>query len=345
MPHPLPSPRHRFTRQPIWERLQTTVMVILFTGLIWWNANETVRASRVFSVRLTVAKVADHSVRITSADEFNVTVSGSKRLLDAFADSLRSRRNALEYRLSDSDVGEPQEALIRTSTLVLENTDLLKDSGLTIDEATPPDAVFSVDRLVDSQMPVEPDFGHLKVEGATALPSSVRVTMPQRERGRHPGVLRPQVEELVREWRAGHPDELTFSISVPILPPRGVEAVDPPNVTVGGTIRQVLATQSKGPVEVLPALPRTVQEQLVVQPSQENGFRVDVQVRGPIERLADLQATQIQAYLDIFTEDRPGEDITRRIVVVLPKGFELNGDAPEVTFRLQPRSDESAQSP
>ncbi len=94
-------------------------------------------------------------------------------------------------------------------------------------------------------------------------------------------------------------------------------------------------------------IPVTVQRKYTVEPASEEDFRTDLNVRGPKDQLAGLSTEQIRAYFDVLTADEglAGQTITRRAIVVLPKGFELVGDPPEVRFRLNLRDTATDATP
>lgn len=330
--------RPSLTQRPAWQKGQSAVLVVLFTGLIWWTANQAVSMTRSFAVRLRLAKAPGLTIRVLSGDEFNVTLSGPQRLLDAFEARLRSHGDILDYSLS-KDEAQPAERVEWKARDVLSNTALLAASGLTVGETTPAEVAISIDTLVTAQMTVQPEYGAVEVDATSVSPATVKVTLAERELAQHARRLTPNVELQLSNWRSEHPDAQTFSINVPLALPWVVERIDPPSVTVSGRVIQLLETAMKGPVQILPAIPVTVQRKYTVEPASEEDFRTDLNVRGPKDLLAGLSTEQIRAYFDVLTADEglAGQTITRRAIVVLPRGFELVGDPPEVRFRLNLR--------
>lgn len=336
-PAPRPEP-HRAVDRPRWERLQTAIMVVLFTGLIWWNANELVRSSRTYHLRIRPVQPPGMAVRVMSGEELNVTLSGSSRLLDAVSARLQAANGVIEYRIPRSDLRENAERVDAAARDVISQAAELE--GVSVSEVTPATIGLQIDRLESVAMPITVDFGAAEVQGAAVAPTQVVVTMPQRELRQHPRKIRIDAEQAVRRWIRDNPGEANLSVrlAVPAIP--RATAIEPANVTLTGTVVQFLSTQVKGPVQVQPAVPALVQQQFIVEPAQEGGFRTDVTVRGAKDDLAALNPEQIRAYVDVLTADvaLAGQKITRRIIVVLPRGFELVGEPPEVTFQLTRRT-------
>lgn len=319
------------------------MLVLLFTGLIWWTADQSVRERRDFSVQLRVLKSPGLAIAIRNPappHEFSVRLSGSKRQLDAFERALTTHSDTLDYRLPSSDA-VTGTSFTRIARDVIDQTNLLIESGLTVLDVTPREIVFRVDRLESKTVTVEPDFGSIRVDNWSALPPRVTVTMSATELAELHGVLRPRIEAQLMTWRREHPDEREFDIAVTLALPQA--SIEPSSVTVAGRIIQLMETRTFGPVPILPAVPVSIQRKYLVEPAGEGEFRTDLSIRGPRGRIETLLPDEIRAYFDVLTADerqaQSGEAITRRIVVVLPDGFELDGPAPEVTFRLAPRKE------
>ncbi|MEE8170721.1 MAG: hypothetical protein V3T70_09245 [Phycisphaerae bacterium] len=336
------------TALPIrWEPIQTGVMVILFTGLIWWTADQAVTESRQISVRLQLLAEPGMTARILrpASPDFTLTLSGSKRLMDQIQNDLRNADHVLDFRI------EKQDWLRSRSTPMLarevfSRTTLLAGSGVRVDYVEPDEMLFSVARLVSRTMAVEPDFGALAVERVSVDPQVVSVMLPEYDVESAAAFLRPSVEAHLRNWIRSHPGEHEFEIQV-TLPREGITRVEPASVMVRGAITGNLDTRVFGPVQILPAIPPRIQERFLVQPASDRAFRTDLTIRGPRERLAALITDEVQAYVSIMTQDEGAANqiILRRADIFLPAGLELVGDPPEVAFRLVPRDGGSPPPP
>lgn len=333
-----PPHAHKLAESTVGERIQTFILVVLFTALIWWTANQSVSVTRPFAVRLRLAKPPGMTLRLIGSDEFTLTLSGPQRQLDAFESRLRTRGDIVDYTPTEREA-RPAERVSWKAQDVFGTTPLLVGSGLSVADVTPREVRLSIDHLQTVEMSVVPDFGAMEVEGASVTPLTVRVTLPSRELAHHSRKLTPSAETLLANWRSEHADAQSFSINVPLAMPWVAERIEPPTVTVSGRLIQLLDTVTKGPIQILPSVPVSVQRKYVVEAAAAEDFRTDVSVRGPRDQLPALNAEQIRAYFDVLTADegQAGQIITRKAVVVLPRGFELVSDPPEVRFRLVER--------
>jgi len=340
MHHMQSAPSRRPPRTPAtnaWEAIRTAIMVPLFTGLIWWIANQSVGETRRFTVRLRVAGGVGWIATLESSPEFTLVLAGPNRLLDRLEAGLAGVGDFLDYRLTPSEA-ESGPVFERDAREVLYRTSLIERSGLTIETIEPPEVRFRVDRLVAGEVSVQPDFGTIEVVSSAVTPPRVGVEMPGVALGNLNGKVTVQVENALRDWTASHPGEIDFSLTAAVEID-GALRVEPTQVTLSGRVVGLLGTKQVGPIQILPGVPLAMQKRFLIEPAGNEDFRADLTVRGPKDRLSQLEPDRIQAYFDVKTADEAlaGQTINRRAVVVLPPGIELVGEPPEVSFKLTPK--------
>lgn len=331
--------RPRPTAPPVrWEWLRTALMVPVFTGLIWYTANQSVGEARRFAIRLRVAAAPGFSAALQSPPEYSIVLRGPNRLLDRIDARLTTVGDVLDYRLLPKDA-EGGPLLERDAREVLARTTLLDGFGLMVDSVEPPSVVIRVEPLATAELLIEPVFGAIEVTGPSVAPPRVTVEGPASVVQKLGGKAPLAAEPLLRSWTDSHPGASDFVITAPVEA-AGASRINPARVTITGRVVGLLDTKQIGPVQILPGVPPSLQARFLVEPADGEDLRTDLHVRGPKDRLATLDAAMVQAYFDVKTADEAivGQTIRRRIVVVLPAGVELVGEPPDVSFQLTPRN-------
>lgn len=327
------------------ERVQTAATVVVFTGLIWWTANQSVSESRRFSVRLRMTAAPGVVVDTEANLTFSVVLRGPKRQLDQFESALRTGGETLDYRVTTLPT-ESIETLDESAREVLMRTSGLRGAGLAIDDVEPARVVYRLEPLSEHAITLEAEFGSMAISNAAVVPRTVQATMTARRFNDMKGRIVLRMERRLQEWLNANQEQSEFSLTVSV-PPEGAASVKPDKVVVTGRVVGQIGTRQLGPIQILPAIPLALQGKYLVAPIAEDGFRTDVLVRGPNERLAALQVDQIRAFVEVKTADEglAGQPIVRRAVVVTPPALGLVGDAPEVSFRLEPIPSPSTGNP
>src|SRR5262249_42417041 len=192
------------------------------------------------------------------------------------------------------------------------------------------------------KMDVKPDFGNVQVENVTCQPSSVEVRrLPSLlAKGKYAErVLHPAAEQAVRQWRSAHQNDEAFTLDLPLAIPEAsatVEISPAGPVKVSGRFVNLFATVTKGPVQILFAIPPELERQYVLKPSETSNFRPDVVVRGPTADVETLTPQQIFVYVEVLASDAagPSETVRRAPHVVLPPGLQFERELQEVEFEL-----------
>jgi len=328
----------------MWNQVKHYATVAILTWLIWWSADRRVTDREEVSLRIAV-KSSDQSytasIESPKPAEVLATLTGPRGRLDAFR-LLRDRNPGfmIEYAWPPEDNAVGVKT-IQTRRLLLDSR-AFRQTGLDIADVRPPDVTIMVDRLETLKMEVRPDFGSVRVENVACTPPTVEVR-------RLPGglardhysdrILRPPAEQAIRQWLASHPDDEEFSFDLSLAIPEAstpVEFSPTATVKVTGRFVNLFTTATKGPVQIVFAVPPDVQRQYILKPAEGSNFRPDVYVRGPTEDVEKLTPQQIFLYVEVLASDASGtsKTVRRAPKAVLPAGFELERDLQEVEFEL-----------
>ncbi len=330
------------------ERLKHFATVAILTWLIWWSADRRVTDRDQVVVRLAV-KSTDAGRVVSIEDprpaEVLATVTGPRgRLANFRAQLQRNPGQVFEFAWPvDAPIG-PQQV---PSRRVLAESREFREAGLDVEDARPSELRVMVDQLETAVLDVKPDFGSLQVANVVCTPAQVEVRRVPAALVRSrfvDRVLRPPAEQALRAWQesqtAGGSE---FSIELPLAIAEAATAEFGPSNTVRVTGQFVDTTDvvTRGPVQIVLAVPPEVQRQYVVRPADTSNFRPDVSVRGPVARLGQLTPQEILAYVEVLASDAAGttRTIRREPKVILPPGFELARPLDEVEFEMIERPD------
>jgi len=337
------------------ERIKSAIVLVAVTVMIWLVADQYVEQSRSFTIQVQVvssqpeiyASLADppHQASIT------FTARGRRIRLLEFSQLVESTvLFEAPVRPSVDAAAAPQS--IPTEDLINRIREV-RSSKLFIDEVRPRSLEVIVDEYTTiPNVKIEPDYGQLQVTFTSGI-DPVSIRLPQfaaRQLGPSP-VLRPKVERRIREAR--RPDN-TFQIVVPLaietiasipgLDYRRARITPSAEITLTGRIETLTETRRMGPVQVTWSVPDDVQREFAIIPEEDANFRVDIEVAGTRDGLAQLDVRQIRGFVEVMAADKvePGKPIRREAIFVFPPGTDcrLSDDSPkyEFTFRLVPRA-------
>ncbi|MCG8404069.1 MAG: hypothetical protein MI923_02605 [Phycisphaerales bacterium] len=346
-----------------WRKFKTAMVVTLITLLIWYAADMNVSETTPFSIqiRLTSADPDRYAGLVTEGpyeQTITVDLKGRRRRLRDFRDLLeKTGVVTIEIDRSQPTSVEPQE--LSTIDDVLPRMKELQESWLNIDNATPKTLKARIDEIETRVLPIKEDFGNLEVSAPHLSHQNITVRMPRfawAMLGDEPVVL-DNAEGIIRDAVA-RADGDSFEEDVPLtmglmndlkLDADMVE-FQPSEVRVTGRIRATRVTKSKGPIQIKWYIPNEVQKEYVVETEQE--LRMNIDVKGPENRIEQLNAADIRGWVEVFAGDvddpGPGKEITRKVEFRLPTEFSdcipVLEPHPEIRFRLEPSTGNSTTS-
>ncbi|MFO0973304.1 MAG: hypothetical protein U1A27_07690 [Phycisphaerae bacterium] len=328
----------------MWERVREVGTVIVITWLIWWSADRRVTDRAEFPLRIAVRSArpgVQATVESPRPAEVRVTVEGTRGRLEAFRALLQRNRDLQLEHVVAADESSPGTRTL-SAAVVLGQTAIIHDAGVTIVDVRPAEISVVFERLVDVSVRIEPSFGTVGVENVVCQPATVEVRrLPERVAHERlaDGVLRPWAEQALKQWLASNPDRASFSIDLALsIPdaPQSAEFSPSSTVRVAGRFVNLFTTAKKGPVQIVFAIPPELERQYLVRPAEGSNFRPDVEVRGPTAAVEQLTPQQVLVFVDVLTSDAAGtvRTIRRMPRAVLPPGLELAREMQEVAFEL-----------
>ena len=338
------------------SRVRTGVAVVAITLLIWIVADQWVATDDEFSVTI-VPTSANPDRYVAFADApyhrtVTIKVHGRRSRIEAF----RSKYEApggevIRIPLDDfrSVSTEPQG--LSTARDLLRQIPELRQVGAVV-EADPETMKVRIDKYVDvPDIPLRFDYGELRVVGQSKT-KKVTATLPEFvvSDGRFQADRRAVVHAgaLITKRLPGEEFDITADVSLELpieLPPEAVR-VSPKKIDLSGRIDTLEVTQEKGPITVKWSIPDSVQRDYAVIAESGEFVGLHLYVRGPKDRVSQLDATKIRAFVEILAADTASTDRgdikTRDVVFLLPPEFSdctvLEATEPrQVRFRLVKR--------
>ncbi len=332
--------------------MRSASVVVVITLLIWFVADQGVMTDEPVSVPVIFTsqnpEIYVGLAQPPAQREYKVTIRGRRRRITELKAQLAAR-DTLEIRMDESRAprSEPYQLSVRED--LLRNVRDLRIAG-SILKATPEEETLRIDSYVEiDDIPVRVEFGDLKVS-RTLSDKTVSARVPSFVASNE--TFRSQLEAVINasdyitERTPGFAFEFQGKPALSGLSKLFVAGnaiqITPPNVTVSGKIETLQAVESKGPITIRWSIPDQVQQEFRVV-AEDAEFIIYVDVSGPRERVAALEANQIRAFVDIFARDtnEPGTTITREVRYFLPidfAGCRISEETAkrQVRFRLEP---------
>lgn len=347
------------SKQILWRKIKTALVVLLITFLIWYVADLNVAEDGTFQI----------TIRLTSADPNRYAALAAPPYQRTIEVKLRGRRRRLrnfralvedtevfdvEIDRSKSSGNEPLE--LSTIDDVLTKVTDLQESRLTIVEAVPRLLVARIDEMVTKKVPIRENYGNLDVV-AKLSHQAVSVRMPEfawEKLGDDPVVLDNAVlDGVAKEGGDGFEEDVPLKLR--LLDEIGLDPAtvkfQPSKVTITGRIKAKRVTKSKGPVQIKWYVPQEVQKDYVII-TDEKKLRTSIDVNGPETRIDQLNAADIRAWVEVFAGDvddpGPGKEIKRKVEFNFPPGFSdctpILEPPPEIVFELEPKTGNTTAS-
>ena len=344
------------SKQPgIWRRFRAAFVVVVITLLIWFAADQNVTIGQSFDIpiRLSVTDKDRYAGFAESPFQrvLTVTMRGRRRRLQEFGDLINSRPVFVLNVNSSKPIGSEPQSLSVVDDILLEMPEIL-ESRLSIESVDPATLRVRIDDYVSVEdVRVDPDFGDLQVS-ADYAPKRISVRAPRFVAallGTGP-VATATVEQHVRngagaDGRFKVTVPLTFRVLKDLDPNLRIYFPPPGDVTITGRIEALTETLSKGPVQITWSIPDAVQKDYVVI-AQQASFRVNIDVTGPKDQVAQLDPADILGVVEVFAGDvddpGPGKEITRDAKFFLTNSpafpdCSLVSESQPIRFRLEAR--------
>lgn len=343
--------------ESIGRHIRTGVVVVVITLLIWIVADQWVTTEEDFSI--TILPNSAHSERYVAFSEppyhrtINVKIRGRRSRIETFRSRYESPEGeVIRIPIDDLRPASTDPQGISTAKDLLRQIPELRQVGIVV-EADPPLLSVRIDKFVDvADIPVRFDYGELRVRDK---PDTRKVTarLPEFaakderfQADRHAVV---HMSSLITDRAPGKPFDIMAEVQLehPIdLPPEAV-VMSPQEIRVTGQVETLETTENKGPITVKWSIPDSVQRKYAVIAVSGEFVGVHLDVRGPKDRVAQLDASKIRAFVEILAADidsaERGDVIVRDVVFLLPPDFSdcsllVASEPRQVRFRLVPRA-------
>lgn len=334
--------RQRVTsRARLAEVAKTLTVVVPLTLLIWIYAERAQPAVGTARVPIDVS-VADSSLTAAIVDQSNPTIeikmTGPRVLFDALQNQLRQLSMEQGLRLAL----DPSQSQVGSKTIDLQQklneTPIIRDSGVTIDSVTPTTVRVSVEHVASRAIGLElPPNTQVSLQHVTFDPPTVTVRGPQSEvesllNSDHPRLMIDggNLVETINQ-AGGRPVEVT------VVPPREF-----PRLTVSPMkVRMSYEVGSREIDGQIPSVAVVIERPI----AQEGRFRVkpklpvvrNVTIHGPVDQVSKLTGDEpsqrLTAVLRVSADDIGKSDVTRAVDFQgLPPGVTVTGGPYTVEF-------------
>jgi hypothetical protein len=343
--------------EPIGRGIRTGLVVVVITLLIWIAADQWVTVVQEFSVTIQpVSTSRDRYIALTEPPyqrTIKIELRGRRSRIDTF----RSRYEAPAgevIRIPIDDIGpermEPYELAAKSE--LLRYVPDIRLTGVVV--STDPEKLsVRINRFVEvADIPIRFEYGDLRVRDK---PSARKVTarLPEFivkderfQADRHAVVNAvPLISDRTPGRNFEYEGEVSLELDADL--PADTVTLTPDVVRVTGQIETLESVVNMGPITVKWSVPDSVQRDFVIVADKSSEFvGVHLDVRGPKDRVAQLDPSKIRAFVEIFAADRtntdPGKKIVRDVVFMLPPNFSdctlSNTSGPtQVEFHLEPR--------
>lgn len=345
-------PRNTFNREQLVQSAKSLAWVAPLSILIW-----------VYAERQQIRPAAKHVIPFeikTNDPRVVVTVLSPPPPESSIQADLQGPQSLLEQIVRQMDIssgGHPvvitlpdtlttsqaigKEHLINASRI--RESDMFRNSGLTISNETPPTLRVHVDKLEDVEVEVLPPAGMENfVSPPQFTPRRVKLTLPRTllDKNFPPGQPPTVTAELAQFSQIRTPGAKTLQ-DVPLSLP--VPLRNQPNVTLSvDRVAAAVDVQNAERLLKIPSLPiwplypPGVQGKYVVKTEGEPTI-FNVEVTGPRELIDQIENNTIEpkpkAILEVEREDLPNRSITRKLTLALPQGVKANREY-QATFML-----------
>lgn len=353
------------TLRAAWRSVRSAVVVVAFTFLIWFAADQNVLEIKTFPITVRLAS-ENHDSYVGFAEPpyertITLTVSGRRRRLAEFAEAVQAPA-VFKVGFDGSRLVKDEPQLVSTLDDVLMKIREVSQSRLTIRNVEPRDLQVRIDGYETlSDVRVEPDYGDLKVQ-ADLVPETVSVILPRFVCRDVSLAAKPVVvasaQQRIRE--AARPDG-HFEIKAPLRmgllqrldPGIRVQFLPSADVSIRGNIRAMTESRTLGPIQIKWYTPDEIQKDYVIV-KDDADLRVHIDVTGPKGRVEQLDPADILGMVEVRAGDLndpgPGVEIPRQVRFILPKEFPDCEFLPgartyQVRFKLMPRRSRDAAPP
>lgn len=342
--------------ESIGRRIRTGVVVFIITLLIWIAADQWVTTEVPFSITIQPVNVSRNRYVAFAEPPFHRTISITVRGRRSRIEAFRSKYEASEGQVIKIPIDdlhptstEPQE--LATADDLLRFVPELRQTGVVL-EAEPASLPVRIDRYVEvTDIPVRFDFGEVRVrDNSTTRKISARmpgfVEADEQFRSNRHAVV--HAAPLILDRTPGRKFDFMGDVVLELpmeLPPETVQLF-PEKIRIVGQVETLETTVHRGPITVKWSVPDSVQRDYAIIAESGEFVGVHLDVRGPKDRVAQLDASKIRAFVEILAGDlaSPGPDklIIRDVVILLPPEFSdcklLESTEPrQVRFRLVKR--------
>jgi hypothetical protein len=341
------NPWRAITREKIIDWLRTLAWVVPLTLLVWiWaERQQLVRTPNAVAIPITLrASSADVVVHMISPADGNVmaVLSGPQNSVDKVL-TLISNPNSDErvYINVDTNVSPGRHEI---STTQIGESPIFTGRGVSVLNAAPVQLIYSVEKIVDANMPVEMPPDVMNLDGTPAFdPPTVKFRGPQSVLDQLTADRQLVVYANLKGRDALHIPGAHEEIGVPLILPSDASDVTFTPGVVKATF-QVRATEERF---VYPSMPVWVLAPPVLA---ERGFKVsivsntnlaNVTLVGSPDVIAQLRSDTLtpkpRAHVEVSLDDLPAGTLrTRQVEFDLPEGVHVAAEdqARTVDFKL-----------
>jgi hypothetical protein len=331
----------------VWrDRLRTTLIVVLLTGLIWFFADQAATDSKTISLQLSV-QPPDDTYLIVGQDpdplKFEVSFRAPRGVIREIDDELRVRPLNPTFVLDRPDRNQRYAKLTFESMKVLQQIEAVRQRGLSITSVHPSSFTVEIDSMIHRTMRIKPEFGQMVVEQDEPRPPTVDVILPSRMADELPGdTLAVDATRYVDAGKLYQQQHATVELQWSRGGPQAKFVhFEPPTFDVRFRLKDTTAQRSFQSVPVSFSATYEVLSRYTPVPVDPAEFRPDVVVAGPKQLIDNLRKEDIKLVVDVYASDEAtiGQPITRQIKVQsLPASVQILSQLRDVRFTLQDKT-------
>ncbi len=334
------------TLSDMWRVMRRLLVVVPLTLVIWFLADQaSLIPAKGVEVELNITHDNSLHVDLETPPLFKLDVSGPRREIDALRVAASEHALKLEWPLPMpyARPGRPrlEEEELRS---IIEGLPGLKTRGIFVDEVSPNDFEFAVDKVVALMVPVRADTGPLRVEDVHFTPEQVQVWLRQGDVNQ----FRASEDELfieanLEERLIGERRNQVLDFSGVVLAPHigTVELlrVEPTAVSVRLRVVAERVQKRLENIRVLLAVSPQILERYEIEIADANEWLLELEVEGDETVVNALHPQDVEALVSLTSDQAvPSAEIrSMEVTVNLPDGVTLVRASPQVRFRLVPR--------
>ncbi len=327
------------------EKLTTALIVICLTGLIWYFADRANKDTKEIKVELLLQPAPNVVVlgQQPASLEFRVMVSAPRGVVSDVVNETQVRPLRCNFVLGEN-VGTGLQEF--NSAAVLSQLAEIQQRGLAVDSdrVDPKTFTLDIDKMVRRPaIRIKPEFRDLVVETEEPNPSTCSVYLPQRLAEQLAGEVLPvDVSRYVDPTQSGVWQQRTVDLRWPAdVPGSQYVRFDPSSFSLKFRLKDATGKRTFDVVQVYYYGMPDVLDRYRIERLDKSTWRPTITVSGPKQRVENMQKDDVMLFVKIVPDDENsvGKRIRRSVSVILPPGITMEGQPPEVDFKLVDRAE------